>query len=359
MKIAMFGQKQVPSRDGGIEVAVTELCLRMAEAGHTVCCYNRGGKRGVYRGIRLRPVMTIPGKGVAAVSSSFFAAVASSLSRAQVVHIHGEGPAFWSWIPKLAGKRVVVTIHGLDWQREKWNALGKAYLRLGEKAAVRFADSLIVLSRHTQRYFQEAYGRKSRYMANGGGVFRPRKPEEMEKFGLKKEDYFLFLGRLVPEKEVHTLIAAFRQVKTEKKLVIAGKASDTERYVSRLKDLAKGDERILFAGFAEGNLLEELYSNAYVYVLPSRVEGMPLSLLEAMGYGCCCLISDIPECTEVAGQRGISFPTGDGEALKRLLQQLCCQPELVERCRKAPANFVSWEAVMQQTLECYHADFAD
>lgn len=340
-------------------MAVTELCLRMAAEGHTVCCYNRGGRRGTYRGICLWPVPTIPGKGIAAVSSSFFAALACSLSRAQVVHIHGEGPAFWCWIPKLAGKRVVVTIHGLDWQRAKWSILGRTYLCMGERMAVRFADTILVLSIHTQGYFHQIYGRKTQYLSNGGGVYPPRKANRIRQWGLEKDNYVLFLGRLVPEKGIHTLIRAFRQVKTEKKLVISGTASDTQEYVLGLKQQAVGDDRILFTGFVEGPLLEELYSNAYFYVLPSTLEGMPLSLLEAMGYGCCCLVSDIPECVEVVGERGVIFPVGDEKALTERLQQLCREPDLVEKYRRAKVNFVSWDEVTRKTLECYDADLAD
>jgi len=131
------------------------------------------------------------------------------------------------------------------------------------------------------------------------------KPELMDakiiksQYGLSGNDYILFLGRLVPEKGLRYLIEAFKQVKTDKKLVIAGDASDTDSFVHEIKDMAKDDKRIIFTGFVQGRILQELYSNAYVYVLPSDLEGMPLSLLEAMSYGNCCLVSNIPECTDV------------------------------------------------------------
>ena len=358
MKIAMFGHKRVPSRSGGVEVVVTELSSRMADMGHEVTCYNRGGDAGSFAGVALKAVPDWGGRGLSAVTSGFFAALAAGLSNADVVHIHAEGPAFFCRIPKLFGKRVVVTVHGLDWQREKWRgSLGRCFIRAGEQAAVRFADEIIVLSRNLQRYFLETYGRETVYIPNG--ITRPedRPPEKLPPFGLEKDGYLLFLGRLVPEKEIHTLISAFRELETEKKLVIAGASSDTDGYVKTLKALAAGDSRILFTGFAQGRHLAALFGNAYLYILPSRVEGMPMSLLEAMSYGNCCLVSDIPELAEVVEDRGVTFPCGDVPALRAALEALLENPEVVSRYKAAAADFVcgkyDWNEIVEKTLELY------
>lgn len=358
MKIAMFGHKRIPSRSGGVEVVVAELAAGMAAMGHEVTCYNRGGDDGAFAGIGLKAVPDLGGKGLSALTSSFFAAVASALSDVEVVHIHAEGPAFFCWIPKLLGKRVVVTVHGLDWQREKWHrSPGRFYIRAGEQAAVRFADEIIVLSRNLQHYFRKRYGRETAYIPNGITRSEPQAPAEIRKIGLEKDGYLLFLGRLVPEKEIHILISVFRALDTEKKLVIAGASSDTDGYVESLKVLAAGDERILFTGFAEGRLLAELYSNAFLYILPSRVEGMPMSLLEAMSYGNCCLVSDIPELTEVVEDRGVTFPCGDSRALRDALESLLNDPDTVARYKAAAADFVcgkyNWDKILEKTLELY------
>lgn len=194
-----------------------------------------------------------------------------------------------------------MTSAGIDWQREKWQSgLGSKFIHQGEKNAAKYADEVIVLSKGVQKYFMETYGRKTHFIPNG--VNRPQTREAKlitDKFGLKKDSYILFLGRLVPEKGIRYLVEAFKNVKTDKKLVIAGGSSDTDSFMEELKDLAKSDDRILFTGFVQGAMLDELYSNAYIYTLPSDLEGMPLSLLEAMSYGNCCLVSDIPECAEV------------------------------------------------------------
>ena len=225
MKIAMFGHKRIPSREGGGEIVVEEISTRMAALGHQVTCYNRGGhhvsgaefdtKAGdTYRGVRLKTVPTLDKKGLAAVTSSFFAAICASFSRADAVHIHAEGPALFCWIPKLFGKRVVVTVHGLNWQCEKWQrGLGARAILEGEKAAVRFADAIVVLNRATQDYFMDTYGRETVFIPNG--VNRPEQAalqEAAAAFGIEQDDYILFLGRIVPEKGIHHLIEAFRKV---------------------------------------------------------------------------------------------------------------------------------------------------
>lgn len=370
MKIAMFGHKRIPSREGGVEIVVEELSTRMAQAGHDVTCYNRSGHHVVaeqfdsqvgksYGGVALRSVPTWDKKGLAAVTSSFFAALCSACSKAQVVHIHAEGPALMCWLPRLFGKQVTVTVHGLDWQREKWKgSFGSKYIRAGEKMAVRFAHEIIVLSKNVQEYFREEYGRQTVHIPNG--VTRPQEvpvQEIRQQYGLEKDGYLLFLGRLVPEKGVHYLIEAFRGVQTDKRLVIAGGASDTADYEARLKEAARGDDRVLFTGFVQGKPLEELYSNAYVYVLPSDVEGMPLSLLEALSYGNCCVVSDIAECTEVVEDKAFVFPRGDTAALTRLLQRLCDSPDTVAQAKEHAADFIcgkySWDDVTARTLAVY------
>ena len=275
--VAMFGQKRL-SREGGIEIVVKELCTRMARDGYKITCYNRSGhhvsgaeydKKIEYKGIRQKYVPTIEKKGLAAVSSSFFAAVYSAFGKYDVVHIHAEGPAFFTWLPKMFGKRVIVTIHGIDWQREKWKSgFGSKFIRQGEKNAVKYADEIIVLSKGVQDYFKKTYGRETKFIPNG--VNRPQIQTAdliTEKFGLTKDSYILFLGRLVPEKGIQYLIEAFKNVRTDKKLVIAGGFSDTDSFMKEFKELAKDDSRIIFTGFVQGKMLDELYSNAYIYTL--------------------------------------------------------------------------------------------
>lgn len=368
-KIAMFGHKRW-SREGGVEIVVKELCTRMAQKGCEVTCYNRSGHHvsgaeydsvdeTEYKGITQKYVPTIEKKGLAAVSSSFFAALCSAFGKYDVVHIHAEGPAFFSYLPKMLGKRVVVTIHGIDWQREKWQSgFGSKFIRQGEKNAVEYADEIIVLSKGVQEYFKETYGRETHFIPNGVNRPQIRKANLItEKFGLKKDSYILFLGRLVPEKGIRYLVEAFKNVNTDKKLVIAGGSSDTDSFMAELKELAKDDDRILFAGFVQGTMLDELYSNAYIYTLPSDLEGMPLSLLEAMSYGNCCLVSDIPECAEVVENKALIFRKADVQDLQSKLQDACDYPEKVNAHKKQAADFIcekyNWDEVVEETMRLY------
>ena len=366
LRIAFLGMKCMPALgQGGVEVVVEELSTRMAKMGHQVTCYNRSGKQGgkkgltTYKGVRIVNVPTIDKRGLAAMSASTMAAIRAAFGPYDVVHFHAEGPCAMLWLPKLVGKRCIATIHGLDHQRAKWGRLASTYIMLGEKCAVRFADEVIVLSKGVQDYFQKTYGRKTRFIPNG--VNRPKLHEAdliRKKYGLEKDGYILFLARLVPEKGLNYLIQAYRHVQTDKKLVIAGGTSDTDQFVKELKALAAGDDRILFTGFVRGQMLEELYSNAYLYTLPSDLEGMPLSLLEAMSYGNCCLVSDIAECTEVVEDKAMVFRRGDVEDLREKLQTACDQEELVQGYKKDATEFIcgkyDWDEVAKETVRLYN-----
>ena len=369
LNIVMLGHKRIPSREGGIEIVVEELSARMAAAGHKVTCLNRAGKhvsgaefgtaaRKSYKGVTIKTVAALDKRGLAAMTASVTGAVVAAFGPYDVVHFHAEGPCAMLWLPKLFGKRCFATIHGLDHQRAKWGRFARSYIMLGEKCAVKFADEIIVLSAGVQQYFWDTYGRKTVMIPNGVVKPEPKAAREItEKFGLNKEDYLLYLGRLVPEKGITYLIEAFRQVKTDKKLVIAGGSSDTDAYAAELKNLAAGDDRILFTGFVQGRMLEELYSNAYLYVLPSDLEGMPLSLLEAMSYGNCCVTSDIAECANVMEDHGLTFPKADVSALRDLLQSLCDDPERVNDYRSKSSAYITgkynWDDVTERTLELY------
>ena len=369
LRIAMLGHKRIPSREGGIEIVVEELATRMAKKSHSVTCYNRKGhnvagsefdgtKLKTYKGVTLQEVFTIDKRGLAAMTASVSASLRAALGNYDVVHIHAEGPAFMCWLPKLFGKKVIVTVHGLDHQRAKWGKFASWYIRSGEKNAVRFADEIIVLSKGVQDYFQNTYGRTTRFIPNGVNKAKPRKARQItEKWGLTKDSYILYLGRIVPEKGERYLIEAFKQTKTDKKLVIAGGSSDTQAFMDELKSLAKDDDRIIFTGFVQGEILEELYSNPYIYTLPSDLEGMPLSLLEAMSYGNCCLTSDIPECAEVVEDKALLFRKSDVSDLQAKLQNACDHPEMVDGYKAQAEEFIcrkyNWDDVVEKTLKLY------
>lgn len=370
LKIAMLGHKVVPSRRGGVELVLTTLCPLLVNRGHEVTCFNRSSdkveneyvstvKNNSFSGVYLKKVITIDKKGLAAMSSSFFAALSCAFSNYDIIHFHAEGPCAMLWIPKLFGKRCIATVHGLDWQREKWkNGFGSKYIKFGEKILAKYADEVIVLSKGVQKYFKDTYNRDTTFIPNG--VIKPQIREAniiKERYGLNKDEYICTLSRLTEEKGIHYLIEAYQQIKTDKKLVIAGDTSDTDDYVKRLKEMAKDNPNIIFTGFVSGNLLDELYSNAYLYILPSNLEGMPLSLLEAMSYGNAVLGSDIPEIADVVEDKAVLFKKSNVEDLKNKLENLLNNKELVTKLKNEASNFIcnkyNWEEIADKTIELY------
>ena len=330
MKIAMIGHKDFPSRSGGVEVVVCELATRLARMGHHVAVYSRGRRRGENRAwVRGVESLRCPAprrSGLNAMVASVTATLMALPRRYDVIHYHALGPSVMLLLPHLLGVPTVATVHGLDWQRAKWSRFASAYLKLGERIIARFADEVIVLSPAVRDYFRSTYGRECRLIENAVVPVEPAPCGEIaRRFGLERGSYVLFLARMVPEKGLHLLIPAFRRCGTDKKLVIAGQVPDDE-YGRKIRAMAQGCENILFTGFVQGELLRELYSNCALYVLPSQVEGMALTLLEAMSAGARCLTSDIPENAGVLGEFGAVFRSGSEQDLYEKLSQALEQP---------------------------------
>ncbi|MBR3646367.1 MAG: glycosyltransferase family 4 protein [Lachnospiraceae bacterium] len=370
LNIVMLGQKMVPSRAGGVELVLTTMCPIMVEKGIDVTCINRKGTPAddvfsdgytvdTYKGVKLKSAATIKAKGLAAMSSSFFASIKAAFGKYDIVHYHAEGPAAMIWIPKLFKKKCVVTVHGLDWQRAKWQkGFGHKYIKFGERMLVRYADEIIVLSENVKNYFKCEYDRDTVFIPNGVSAPVVRHPDRItDEFGLKGQDYYLSLCRLTEEKGIHYLIEAYNRMNTDRKLVIAGGSSDTDDYVNRLKLMAAGNSNIIFTGFVSGNLLDELYSNAYAYILPSDIEGMPLSLLEAMSYGNAVIVSDIRENADVIDNMGITFKKGSADDLAEKMTYLDENPELSNKLRSSSAKYIldkyNWDNVADRTIELY------
>ena len=373
LRIAMIGHKRIPSREGGVEIVVEELAVRMAAMGHHVDAYNRYGHhvsgkkyeqeygwkgRKFYKGVRVYIIPTFRTSSLNAVVYSFFATLRAMFGRYDVIHFHAEGPSVMVWLPKLFHKKIVVTVHGLDWQRAKWGNFASYFIKLGEKMAAKYADEVIVLSKNVQQYFADIYNRETIYIPNGIDKPEPRKAQMItEEYGLTKDSYFLSLGRIVPEKGVHYLIEAFAKIDTDKKLVIAGGNSHAVEYMDQIHRMVAQDERIIMTDFVQGQALEELYSNAYAFILPSDVEGMALTLLEAMSYGNCCLVSDICENTEVVEDKALIFRKGDVQDLRRQLKYMLAHSEVVDEYREHSADYIcgkyNWDEVVRETLALY------
>lgn len=368
-KIAMIGHKRIPSREGGVEIVVDEIATRLVKKGYRVDAYNRSGyhvsgkefdeRRGkIYSGIQLVTIPTFRSSKLNAIVYSFLATICALFNRYDVIHYHAEGPCAMLWIPKMFGIRVVATIHGLDWQRAKWGNFASKVLKFGEKMAAKYADEVIVLSKNVQEYFADTYHRETKYIPNGVNKPVIQKADIIkDKWELDKDEYILFVARIVPEKGVHYLIKAFYNVRTDKKLVIAGGSSHSPEYWDKIRKMAAKDSRIIMTKFVQGKELEELYSNAYLFVLPSDIEGMAISLLEAMSFGDYCLVSDIDENMEVVEDKAEYFKKGNIEDLRKKLQELVDNEQRVTKRREVCSDFIcskyNWDDVVERTIGLY------
>jgi len=376
MHIAMLGFRAVGQVSGGIEKVVEELSARLVARGHEVTVFCRAryaeNRAPEHRGIRLVYLPAIYTKHLEAISHTFLA-VWRTLLRYDIVHVHATGPALFAFLPRMTGRKVVVTVQGLDWRREKWGRFATAVLKLGAWAAARFPHVTVVVSQDLKRHYAKQYHRDTVHVANGVSVPARRPVDSIGRFGVSGNDYVLSLGRLVPEKGCHFLIEAFRGLETDKKLLLVGEAGHTGDYVARLRDMAAGDDRIVFTGALYGEDKDEAYSNAACFVLPSTLEGMPLVLLEAMSYGCPVLCSNIPENIEVVSpgsdnsgeiprgptKYGCCFTNGSVEDLRTQLKQLLGDPDAARTRANAARDYVreelSWDRMTEHTEAVYRS----
>ncbi len=368
MYIAFIGCKGIPaatSEGGGIEEHVEHLAVRLAQKGHKVIVYVRPyankEKRKFWKGVRLITLPSLHRKNFDALSHTFLASWHVLFQKADIIHYHGVGPATLSWIPRIFKpfSKIVVTFHSRDQFHGKWGKIAKMYLRLGEWAGVQFPHATIAVSRVIQVFCKNKFKKHVWHIPSGVEI-----PDlnlgsnELTRFGLKPNGYYFTLSRLVPHKAIDDIIAAFREVKTDRQLVIIGAAAyDDVIYETRLKTLAAKDTRVIFVGHQSGRTLHELIGHGYAMIHASRSEGLSVSVLEAMSYGKLVVMSNIPENLELIDHSGISFKVGDVAALKQILQDIDDDSEMVKdrglRGREMVKLKYSWEAILNKTESLY------
>jgi len=364
--VAVLGLRGVPATWGGVERQCEELYARLAAAGFPITVYCRSSyvPKGMdfYKGIRLIRLPALPGKHLEAFAHTLLACLHLPLTACDIVHIYSQGPAIFAPLVRVVkpGRRIFFTCGGLDWQRRKWGSAAARLIRLGQWCSARFTDVRIMVSQTLCDYYRKRYGVDSLCIPNGVAITAPRPLGAMAALGLTPGGYALFVGRLVPEKRIEDLLAAFRGGREGLKLVIAGGAAGCEDYAGQLRDAAAGDAAIVFAGYRFEEELAALFSNARCYVTASELEGLPLSLLEGMGAGLPCLASDIPPHREALGETGRYFPVGDvarlGEALDALAgAEAATRNALGAACRERAANNFSWDTAAARLAEAYAA----
>lgn len=365
MKIAMIGQKGIPALQGGVEKHVQELALRLVEDNHEVIAYTRPWytlkRLDNHKGVKLVSLPSIKAKHFDAITHTGLAIFhAAWKEKVDIIHIHAVGPALLTWLARLLRPqvKVVVTFHCIDRQHQKWGILARLMLWLGEWSAMKFAHEVIAVSRTLQQYSYEVYKRSVQYIPNGVSHVQQQPASVIkEQFGLDKDSYIVMVARLVRHKGVHHLIKAYNQLDTDKQLVIVGGSAFTDDYVKEIQDMAANNSDIIFTGFQSGRVLEELFSNAYCYVLPSESEGLPIALLEAAAYGLPLIASDIPANLEIIQHCGISFRNTDVDSLKHALRTVLDDPEyaveLGKQARKHVHKYYQWDDIAKHTIQLY------
>lgn len=358
----MIGSRGIPGQHGGVERVLEAVCPRLVELGDEVRVYTTNKSthpESHWRGVEIKKIFSIPHKYFDTLSRSFFATLFEILKPNTIVHYHASGSAPLAILPRLFGKKVIVTVHGLDWQRKKWNAFGEFFLRFGEWAACRFPHKTIVVSQNLKDYLDPRYRTNVIYIPNGVEDRPYRAPDKIRAWGLESRSYILYLGRIVPEKGCDVLIDGFLGIKDRRglKLVIAGPMWHSKDYAELLKKKAQGHADIVFPGEVDEATLEELYSNCCVYSLPSEVEGMSLSLLDAMAFSACILASDIPANADVIRDAGVTFRVKDPRDLSEKLQGLIMDPARAEDLRKKARQRMTsefhWDKVARRWQDVY------
>jgi glycosyltransferase involved in cell wall biosynthesis len=348
----------VISKYSGIETYYEEVGKRLGQMGHEVTVYCRNyftPALAEHNGMRLVRLPTIRSKHLETVIHTLLSTAHALTQKYNVVHYHALGPALFSFLPRLLGKKTTVTVQGLDWQRKKWGRVASAVLRLGERASVHLPNATMVVSQTLQRRYREIHGIEAFYVPNGGVLRERSEPRKILEWGLEPGKYVLFLGRFSPEKGCHLLVEAFEQIETDVKLVMAGPSSYCDDYSRELRSHAS--DRIRMLNSVSGDTLDELLTNAMIFVLPSDLEGLSLALLDAMGAGLCVLTSDVPENREVVDGAGFTFQRGDAADLADRLRFLIANPAVREAAGKTAKKRIvehyQWQKVAEEIEKAY------
>ncbi|HET7475021.1 MAG TPA: glycosyltransferase family 4 protein [Dermatophilaceae bacterium] len=367
LHIAMIGQKGLPATYGGIEHVVSETGRRLADRGHRVTVFTRASygtpPPSPYLGMDVVPAPTVASKHLDAIVHSATSTAKALRMGCDVFHYHALGPGLVAPVPRyLSRSKVALTVHGLDHQRGKWGLGARAVLGTAHWMSSRVPDRTIVVSRALQEHYRTHFGRSTEYIPNGVSLPEPAPAAPIEAFGLTPGRYVLFVGRIVPEKAPDLLVEAFGQVTGgDVQLAVVGDTSWTDGFTDRVRELAARDPRVVLTGYAFGETLRALYQHAGVFVQPSYVEGLPLTLLEAISHGLPVLTSDIPPHVEVIGSDGgparRTFRTGDVGSLARALQDLVGGFDTLREPARAFRDQImgdyDWDSVTDQLEQVY------
>jgi len=357
MRIAMIGSRGIPARSGGVERVVEELAVALEARGHEVLVYGRGGYVAGAPAPRAGRLIVTPGLGgkhLETITHTATAMMDVLRRNVDVVHVHSPGPALLSWIPAMAGRPVVLTIHAPDWRRDKWSAPARLAIDRGLRCGMRYAAAVTAVSRPLRDELQRTFGRQVHFVPNAVAPAQPQPARQILQWGLQPDGYGLYVGRIVPEKRLDLLIRAWQLAKTSLPLVVVGE--DSEKSYARACR-REAPENILFLGPRYGEELAELYSHAALVVQPSALEGFSLVLLEAAEYGRCILAADIPANRENLAESVLYFSVDDASELAfqigRCIKDGRFRQEAGQAARRYVRSHFSWSASAGLMEEIY------
>lgn len=360
MKIAILGTHGIPARYGGFETCAEEISIRLVQKGHEVVVYSKSDDPAKapteYKGVRLKQFPKFRRQYADYAYHGFITTLDALASDADVLHFFGCDHVPFALLARLAGKKVVLTVNGLEWRRMGYPFIYKAYLRSFAELAMVFPHATVADSRSSQSWYAERTGVSPEYIPYGTTISSTVDEKVLAKYNLERDRYVLFVGRLVYEKGIHTLVEGFARVKTDMKLVIIGGAITPGSYVDNLKK--KADERVVFLGYVHGSDYESIRNAARVYVHPSLFDGTSISLLGAMGAARSVLSSDLRENVDVGGNGVLFFEKENSADLAAKLQELLDSPSLGRdwgnRALSRAKSLPSWDDIARSYEAVYN-----
>jgi glycosyltransferase involved in cell wall biosynthesis len=362
LKIFVTGTRGIPDIPGGVEKHCQKIYPLIASMGANVCVSNRRPyvlqTRSKWRHINLIDIYAPKNKSLEAIVHTFLSILTAKRHGADIIHIHAVGPGLMVPLAKLIGLKVVVTNHGPDYNRQKWNTIAKSFLRLGEYLSGKYADAVICISPLIEKTIQQRCRRDTFLIKNGVDIRYPSSHTDfLDKINVEPGAYILAVARFVPEKGLDLLIDAFQKLDPCTKLVIAGDADHETEYSASIKRIIDHNTSIIRTGYITGEPLHQLYSHARLFVLPSYHEGLPIAMLEALSYGIQVLASDIPANCQVNLSSDNFFRCGNITSLyekMRLLIQTPISEKEKSRYRSLVRKDYNWNDIAAQTLQVYN-----
>lgn len=354
MRIAILGIRGIPASYGGFETNAEITAKALVERGHEVVVYCRGRRRGrpkIYNGVKLRYLPSIESRDLSTISHTTLSALHAIFSRYDIVHLYNVGNSHLIPLLRLFGKKVIVSVDGVEWRRKKFGIFGSMWMHMSERFAMFFSNRIIVDSLKVGEYYKNQYDSETVYIPYGSSILeKDPDPSFLAKFGLEPKRYLLFVGRFIPEKGVDKLLRAYGEVRTDMPLVVVGDNPYDREYFEHLKHSAPPGA--IFPGAIYGDGVKELYRQSYLFISPSELEGTSPALLEAMGAGTCVVVNGIPEQLETIGDSGVYYRMNDLEDLKQKVQELIDNPALrdlyAERTQKRVEKYYRWQDVINR-----------